>query len=155
MPPAVGGTGALTNPMITNDITNSRRDVDGRANLTFRDVSSRRLAASTSQAFAEKLQEYNGLGLFTKNTDIKAGVKGTNPRLILGGLRIWAKDNVGVLFSEFDNLDTDLTLKTDFEIAPECQGVPGKLYANMVYRPPVRITSVTANLQPKLLDNCN
>lgn len=153
--PLVGGTGALTNPMISNDVTNNRRDADGRVNLTFRDVSARRLAASTAQAFAEKLQEYNGLGLFTKNTDIRVGVRGTNPRLILGGIRSWAKDNVGVLFSEFDNIDEDIKLLTDFEVAPQCQGIPGKLYANMVYRPPVRITQIVANLKPKLLDNCN
>ena len=152
--PQQGGQGALTSQIISNDITNWRYDNEGRVNATWVDVSSRRLAASTAVAFATELQSYNGLGLFTKNTDIRPGVKGTNPRLILGGLRAWAKDNIGVLFSEFDNLDTDLTLLTDFEVAPKCQGVPGKLYVNMVYRPPVRVSQIIVNLQPKLLDNC-
>lgn len=153
--PLTGGTGALTSPMITNDITNNRYDAEGRVNLTWRDVSSRRLASATAVEFAAKLQTFNGLGLYTKNTDIRPGVIGTNPRLILGSLRVWAKDNVGVLFSEFDDLDRDLTVQTDFEVAPKCQGVPGKLHVNMVYRPPVRIVNMTVNLQPKLLDNCN
>lgn len=152
--PVAGGTGELTSPMITNDITNNRYDASGRANATFRDVNSRRLAAETADEFAKQLQMYNGLGLFTKNTDIRPGVRGTNPRLILGGLRAWVKDNVGVLFSEFDDLDKDLTVQTDFEVAPKCQGVPGKLHVNMVYRPPVRVQQFQVNLAPKLLDNC-
>ncbi len=153
--PAQGGQGALTSPMITNDVTNNLYDDEGRSNATFRDVSSRRLAAATAEAFALELQRFNGLGLFTKNTDIRPGVRGTNPRLILGSLRAWAKANIGVLFSEFDDIDKDLTLLTDFEVAPKCQGVPGVLYPTMIYRPPVRVTKFIVNMQPKLLDNCN
>lgn len=153
--PVTGGQGALTSPQITNDITNNLYDAEGRENATFRDANSRRLAAVTADSFATKLQEFNGLGLFTKNTNIRPGVRGTNPRLMLGNLRAWAKDNVGVLFSEFDDLDKELTLLTDFQVAPKCQGKPGKLYVNMVYRPPVRIDKVIVNMQPKLLDNCN
>lgn len=153
--PLIGGQGALTSPEISNDITNNRFDAEGRPNATFRDVSAKRLAAKTANSLALKLQEFNGLGLFTRNTTVKAGIKGTNPRLMLGNLRAWAKDNVGVLFSEFDNLDTDLTVQTDFEIAPKCQGIPGKMHVNLIYRPPLRITQVQVNLKPKLLDNCN
>lgn len=153
--PLQGGAGSLTSPYITNDITNNRYDVEGRANATFRDVNSRRLAAEVADELAKQLQIYNGLGLFTKNTNIRRGVRGTNPRLILGAVRTWAKDNVGVLFSEFDDIDTDITLQTDFEVAPKCQGVPGKLWLNMIYRPPVRIDEFRVNLKPKLLDNCN
>lgn len=152
--PLVGGAGSLTSPVVTNDITNSRFDAEGRRNATFEDVSSRRLAADTADSFAKKLQEFNGVGLFTRNTTVRPGIKGTNPRLILGNLRAWAKDNVGILFSEFDNLDTDLTVLTDFEVAPKCQGVPGKMHVNMIYRPPVRIDEFQVNLQPRLLDNC-
>lgn len=152
--PLSGGTGALTSPVIANDITNNRFDDNGQTNATFRSVSSRRLAAETADEFAKELQRYNGLGLFTRNTDIKAGVQGTNQRLILGGLRAWAKDNVGRLFSEFDDLDRDLTVLTDFEVAPQCQGDPEKLYVNMVYRPPVRVGEIEVNMKPKLLDNC-
>lgn len=152
--PLRGGEGALTSPMVTNDITNNRFDADGRENLTFRDVSSRRLAKMTAELFAAELQKYNGLGLYTKNTDIREGVRGTNPRLILGGLRAWAKSQVGILFSEFDDLDKDLTLQTDFQVAPRCLGTPGLIHVNMVYRPPVRLTRVIVNMAPKLLDNC-
>lgn len=155
MTPLAGGQGALTSPVVTNDVTNNRFDADGRENLTFRDVSSRRLAAYTAEQFANELQKYNGLGLYTRNTDIREGVRGTNPRLILGGLRAWAKSQVGVLFSEFDDLDRDLTVQTDFALAPKCLGVPGLLHVNMVYRPPVRLTQVRVNMVPKLLDNCN
>lgn len=153
--PLTGGTGILTNPYITNDITNNRYDDEGRANVTFRDVNSRRLAAEVADELAKQLQIYNGLGLFTKNTTIKRGIRGTNPRMILGSVRTWAKDNVGVLFSEFDNIDDDITLQTDFEVAAKCQGIPGKLHLNMIYRPPVRIDEFGVNLKPKLLDNCN
>lgn len=152
--PLVGGQGALTNPMVSNDITNNRFDDEGRPNATFRDVNARRLAAETADEFAKKLQEFNGLGLFTRNTDIRRGVRGTNPRLVLGNLRAWAKDNVGVLFSEFDDLDNDLTVQTDFEVAPRCQGDPSKMHVTMIYRPPVRIGRIQVNLRPRLLDNC-
>lgn len=152
--PLQGGEGSLTSPMVTNDITNNRYDIDGRENLTFRDVSARRLAKETAEAFAIELQKYNGLGLYTRNTDIREGVRGTNPRLLLGGLRAWAKSQVGILFSEFDDLDKDLTVQTDFQRAPKCLGVPGLIHVNLVYRPPVRMTRVIVNMQPKLLDNC-
>jgi len=152
--PVSGGQGALTSPMVTNDITNNRYDSEGRLNLTFRDVSARRLAAKTAAVLAEELQAFNGLGYFSENTDIRAGVQGSNRKLILGQIRAWAKENVGVLFSEFDNLDKDLTLTDDFAAAPRCQGQPGKLYLNIVYRPPVRTTNIVVNAAPKLLDNC-
>lgn len=153
--PVTGGEGVLTSPMVTNDITNNLYDDEGRDNSTFRDVSSRRLAAQTAEAFAIKLQEFNGLGFYTKNTNIPAGTFGTNPRLMLSNLRAWATNQVGILFSEFDNLDEDLTLQTDFETAPQCQGQPGVIGVTLQYRPPVRIKRVGVNLKPRLLDNCN
>jgi phage tail sheath gpL-like len=152
--PVSGGQGALTSPMITNDITNNRYDAEGRENLTFRDTSSRRLAAMTAEAIAVQLQAFNGLGYFTENTAIREGTRGTNRRMVLGALRAWAKTQIGVLFSEFDNLDKDLTLTDDFTVAPRCLGVPGKLYLNLVYRPPVRIQQVVVNAVPKLMQNC-
>lgn len=153
--PLSGGQGSLTSPEVANDVTNGLYDEEGRPNATFRDVSSKRLAAATAVELATQLQTFNGLGLFTKQTDIRAGVRGTNPRLMLGAIRAWAKSQVGELFSEFDNIDTDITLQTDFEVAPQCQGKPDLLYLNMVYRPPVRVGQIITNLQPKLLDNCN
>jgi phage tail sheath gpL-like len=152
--PLNGGTGSLTSPMIVNDITNNRYDINGRLNATWWNTNSRRLAASTADAAAIELGKVVGLGLFTKNTQVPPGIRGTNPRMILGAFRSWAKSEIGRLFSEFDNIDTDITLRTDFEVAPKCQGIPGKLWINMVYRPPVRISNIIINAQPKLLDNC-
>lgn len=149
------GTGTLTNPYVFNDVTNYLYDDLGRPNATYRDASSRRLAAATAISIADKLQEFNGLGLFTKNTTIREGVRGTNPRLMLANIRAWAKENIGVLFSEFENIDKDIQLKTDFEVAPRCAGKPGRLHLNLRYRPPVRIDEIVTTLQPALLDNCN
>lgn len=152
--PVAGGEGALTNPMVTNDITNNRFDAEGRENLTFRDVSARRLATVTATAIANQLKQFNGLGYFTKNTKIKEGTIGVNSNMVLGVMRAWVKAQVGVLFSEFDDLKKDLTFQDDFEVAPKCFGVPGKLYMNLVYRPPVRLKQINVNAAPKLLDNC-
>jgi hypothetical protein len=152
--PLQGGAGSLTSPMIVNDITNNRYDENGRLNATWWNVSSRRLAAATADSAAIALSKVLGLGLFTKNTTIPQGIRGTNPRMILGQFRAWAKSNIGVLFSEFDNIDQDIQLRTDFERAPRCQGIPGKLWIDFVYRPPVRISNIIINAQPALLSNC-
>ena len=61
---------------------------------------------------------------------------------------------VGYLFSEFDNIDQDILLKTDFEVAPKCQGIPGKLWIDFTYRPPVRISNIIINAKPAMLSNC-
>lgn len=150
-----GGTGSYTSPYIFNDVTNNLRDDLGRENVTFRDANSRRLAAATAVSIAAKLQTFSSLGLFTKNTTIQRGVFGTNPRLILADIRAWAKDNVGNLFSEFDNIDEDITLETDFDRAVPCTGVPGKFHLNFRYIPPVRISEFELNMQPEVLTNCN
>ncbi|MEY9493750.1 hypothetical protein [Bradyrhizobium elkanii] len=152
--PLNGGTGSMTAPMIVNDITNNRYDDFGRLNATWWNVNSRRLAAATADAAAIALSQVIGLGLFTKNTTIPAGIRGTNPKLILGAFRAWAKANVGVLFSEFEDIDNDIKLLTDFERAPKCQGIPGKLWIDFIYRPPVRISNITINAQPAMLSNC-
>ena len=152
--PVAGGQGRLTSPMITNDITNNRFDAEGRENLTFQDVSSRRLATRTAILIAEQLQQFNGLGYYTDGTNIREGARGVNRRMMLGVMRAWAKSQVGLLFSEFDNLNEELTIVDDFQIAPRCRGIPGKLFMNMIYRPPVRIKQIVVNAQPKLLNNC-
>ena len=152
--PLAAGAGSYTSPYIFNDVTNNLYDDLGRPNATFRDVNSRRLATATALAIATECQSYSALALFTKNTTIKQGTFGTNPKLMLANIRAWAKDNVGVLFSEFDNIDEDIRVLTDFSVAPECQGKPGKLHLQMTYRPPVRVGQINANLKPKLLDNC-
>lgn len=149
-----GGEGSLTSPMIVNDITNNRYDDKGRENLTFQSVSSRRLATETAVQIADQLQQFNGLGYFTAGTNIKEGTRGSNSKMILGIMRAWAKSQIGVLFSEFENLDADLTITDDFTVSPRCQRVPGKLYMNLTYRQPVRIRNVVVNAAPKLLSNC-
>ena len=89
----------MTSPMIVNDVTNNRYDEQGRFNATWWAVSSRRLAAATADQMALLLGQSLGLGLYTKNTTIPAGVRGTNPKLILGAIRTWAKGQIGILFS--------------------------------------------------------
>lgn len=153
--PANIGSGALTNPYIFNDVTNYLYDELGRPNATFRDTSSRRLAAATAVSLATQLQTFNGLGLYTKNTTLREGTVGTTPRMMLASIRTWAKSQIGILFSEFDNLDEDLTLQTDFQVQPPCVGVPGVMHLNMRYRPPVRISRINTNLSPALFDNCD
>jgi hypothetical protein len=153
--PLDGGSGSYTSPYIFNDITNNLYDELLRPNATFRDVNSRRLAASTAVQLAIKLQEYAGLALFTKNTTIKRGVFGTNPRLMLASIRAWAKTQIGVLFSEFEDITTDIRLQTDAEVAPACQGDPNKLHLFMKYRPPTRVGTIVTTLQPSLLLNCD
>jgi phage tail sheath gpL-like len=152
--PLQGGTGAMTQPMIVNDVTNNRYDENGRLNATWWNVNSRRLAAATADQAAIELGKVLGLGLFTKNTTVPAGIRGTNPRMILGQFRAWAKSQIGRLFSEFDNIDKDIILRTDFEVAPKCQGIPGKLWIDFTYRPPVRISNIIINAKPALLSNC-
>jgi phage tail sheath gpL-like len=152
--PLQGGTGSMTQPMIVNDVTNNRYDENGRLNATWWNVNSRRLAAATADQAAIELGKVLGLGLFTKNTTVPAGIRGTNPRMILGQFRAWAKSQIGRLFSEFDNIDKDIILRTDFEVAPKCQGIPGKLWIDFTYRPPVRISNIIINAKPALLSNC-
>lgn len=153
--PAGSGEGALTNLVIYNDITNNLYDELGRSNPTYRDTNSRRLAARTAVEIATKLNTFNGLALFTKNTKVKQGIRGTNPRLVNASMRAWAKERIGVLFSEFDDIDKDIIVRTDFETAERCRGIPGKLGMFFRYRPPIRITGVEVDMQPKLLDNCD
>jgi hypothetical protein len=152
--PLVGGTGAMTSPVISHDITNNLYDDAGRLNSTWWNVNSRRLAAATADAMAIHLSYTLGLGLYTKNTTIPKGVLGTNPRLIEGELRSWAKSQVGILFSEFEDIDNDINVETDFQRAPKCQGIPGKLWVDFVYRPPVRISNIIVNAKPVMLSNC-
>ena len=150
-----GGTGSYTNPYVFNDVTNNLTDDLGRQNVTFRSAASRRLAKATAESIAAQIQTFNGLGLYTKTTAIQRGVFGTNPRLALASIRAWAKGQVGRLFSEFDDIDTDIQLQTDLEKAVPCTGQPGKLHLTMKYIPPVRIDEVVTTLQPEILTNCD
>lgn len=154
-PSTTSGQGNFTSPYVYNDVTNYLRDDKNRANATFRDTSSRRLAAATGTLLAEMLQQFNGLAVFTKNTNIRSGIIGTNPRLMLGKIRKWALDNVGVLFSEFDNINEDIQLIPDFEVQPKCVGKPGVFHLNIRYRPPVRGARINVNMQPALFENCD
>jgi hypothetical protein len=152
--PVAGGQGALTNAYMQNDVTNYLTDAAGRPNATFQDTNSRFLTAAMGIALAKQLQTMNGLALFTGNTKIKAGIKGTTVALELEKLVAWARGEVGALFSEFDNIQTDIVLKSDFEVARPCFGVPGQLRGYMKARPPVRIKGASFVVHPILIDNC-
>lgn len=154
--PANIGSGTLTNPYVYNDVTNYLYDSLGRANFTFRSTNSRRLAKATAISIATKLQEFNGLGMFLRNTAIREGVQGTNRNLMLADIRAWARDNEGVIFSEFSDITRQITLQTDAEVQrAKCTGRPGRFHLNVTYEPPVRIDEIVTNLQPSLLENCN
>lgn len=152
--PAGTGAVALTSPYIVNDITNYLYDELNRPNATFRDASSRRLAKKTAVALATELAKNSGLALYTRSTKVPQGIKGTNIRLVTGKMHDWARSQVGILFSQFDNLEKDLVIREDFEVAAPCKGVPCKLHMQFRYRPPCRIANVQVTMQPALLDNC-
>lgn len=149
------GVGSYTHPYVHNDVTNYLYDDLYRENTTYRDVSSRRLAAATAISLAKELQSVNGLSLYTKNTQIPRGVMGTTIPLLTGQIRAWAKSQVGVLFSEFENLDEQLQILDDFQTMPPCQGRPGIIHLKLNYRPPVRVSQINVGLVPQLLDNCD
>lgn len=153
--PSTQGTGTLMSPYVYNDVTEWLYDERNRPNVTFRDVSSRRLATTTAIEIAEFLQRYNGLSVYYKNTKVPQGVFGTNKNLMLADIRAWTKTQVGTLFGEFDDIQKDVLLTSDFETSPPCQGVPGKFALRVKYRQPVRIREIDASLVPQLLDNCN
>lgn len=148
------GAGQLTSPYVFNDQTNYLYDSLGRPEITFSDTNSRFLVAETARETAAQLQKYASLGYYGAGTQIPRGVKGTNKRLILADFTSWARSQVGILWSAFDNPQKDIVLVDDFEVAPPCQGKPGKLQMTLKYRPPVRIKEIGVNLVPKLLDNC-
>jgi hypothetical protein len=152
--PLDGGLGSYTSPYIYNDITNNLYDADGKPNATYRDTNSRRLVANTGLQLAARLLEFSGLALFTKDTTIRKGTFGTNPKLMLGEIRAWAKSQVGILFSSFDSIDSDITLTSDLNVAPKCQGDPGKLHLRVKYSPPVRISTIKTTLAPSLIGDC-
>jgi hypothetical protein len=153
--PLDGGLGSYTSPYIYNDITNSLYDIDSKPNATYRDTNSRRLVAHTGLQLAAKLLEFSGLALFTKDTTIRKGTFGTNPKMMLGEIRAWAKSQVGILFSSFDSIDSDITLTSDLNVAPKCQGDPGKLHLRLKYSPPVRISTIRTTLAPSLIGDCS
>lgn len=152
--PLTGGVGTLTSPYVVNDVTNNLYDDLNRPNVTFRDASSRRMAAKTSLELATKLNEFNGLANYTKNTQVPQGIFGTNKRMMEASIKHWAQGQVGIRFSEFDNMETDIVLREDFEVAQPCQGVPCKYHLFFRYRPPCRIANVQVQMLPKVLDNC-
>lgn len=154
--PSTVGQGTLTSPIVYNDTTNYLFDSLGRINETFRSTNSRRLATATAIAFAEKLQEYNGVGFYSRNTQIREGRIGTNKALMTADLHTWAQSQVGVLFGEFENINRDIQLLTDAEIKSRpCTGKPGRLHVKATYEPPVRITDINVSAQPRLLENCD
>lgn len=152
--PITGGDGHLTSPFIDNDISNGTRDSEGRLNRTWMDMNSSRLARETMKRLQEELLQYQGLALFTRNTAIREGVRGTSPKIILGKLRAWAKANVGILFSEFENLDEQLTVMQENETMPACYGDPRRLLVHLEYVPPLRIKDIRVTLRPRFDPLC-
>lgn len=154
--PSTIGTGTLTSPYVYNDVTNYLVDGLGRPNETFRSVNQRRLATSTAIAMATKFREYQGVGFYARNTRIREGIIGTNLVLITADYHAWAQENVGVLFSEFTDINKQLQILTDAQMkARACTGKPGKLHVKADYEPPVRITNIDIAAQPRLLENCD
>lgn len=147
--------GQLTRPYINNDVTNNRYDDEGRENLTYRDMVSLRLIKSTAQKLTDELAQYQGLSLFTRGTSVRAGIRGTSPKIILGKLRAWANSQVGIIFSEFDNLDEQLTVRTEEETMPACYGDPRRLLVSLIYTPPLRVRDVSVNISPKFRTSCS
>lgn len=153
--PSGTGTGQLTNPQIYNDVTNYLVDELGRPNTTWRDTSSRRQAVVVALELAEKLNEYNGMTLFTKNTRVVPGVKGTTVRMMEADLRTWFEARIGRLFSEPNNMDDVIRVVPDSERAPKCRGNPKLIWVDVVYGQPNAIGQINTNLQPRQLDNCD
>ena len=147
--------GQLTRPYINNDVTNNRYDSEGRENLTYRDMVSLRLIKMTSLRLTEELAQYQGLALFTRSTSVRAGTRGTSPKIMLGKLRAWAKSQIGVLFSEFENLDEQLIIMTEEETMPACYGDPRRILLQMTYTPPLRVRDIQVNIAPKFRQSCN
>lgn len=153
--PLSNGSGVLTNPYVHNDVTNYLYDEMGRQNLTFRDTSSRRRAKVNADKIATMLREYSGLSLFSTSTRVAAGVYGTTKRMIEARIKAWAKSQVGILWSQFDNLDKDIVLRSDGEVQRACFGKPCDFHLNIRYRDQCRINHFNVNLQPLVFDNCD
>lgn len=153
--PIAQGVGTVTNPYIHNDITNYLYDDLGRVNLTWRDANSRRLDKVIAVAMATKLQTYSGTAYYTTNTRLENNRFGTTKNLLTADLHNWAKDHVGTYFSEFDDLNTQLVVKNDSEVAAVCQGIPCKLHVYFQFRRPCRLAKFQVNAQPKMLESCN
>lgn len=153
LPESTGG-GALTVPYIIRDITNNRFDENNRENFTFRAVSARRLAVSTAIQFAELLNQFKGPAYYKNNTKIREGTIGLNKNAIEGTIRSWLRSQEGILFSAFENLDRQLIVQEDFEVAARCQGTPGLFHIALEYSPPQQIVGMNVTAIPKTLSNC-
>lgn len=153
--PLHGGQGALTQVYVHNDVTNYLTDEQGRPNTTFRDTSSRRRYAQTAVAIAEKLNTYSGLAFFSRETVIPQGVRGTNLRLVEASFKKWAKEQVGIRWSAFTNIEKDIVFQTDFEVAAKCRGVPCNNHLTMRFNDMCRVNHWAVKLRPQQLDNCS
>jgi hypothetical protein len=153
--PLAFGGGGLVSTYVHNDFTNYLTDDNGRPELTHRSTSGQYLKMATALKIAEKFSEFNGVAIFKGGTEIKEGIRGTNLLLIKAKMVKWLKEQVGVLFGDFDDIEKDFTVTRDFETAPPCKGDPGVINGHLRYNEPYPNTKVNVNIVPKLLDNCN
>lgn len=152
--PLNGGSGGLTPIYMFTDITNKLYDEQGRRNITWRDTSSRRLDAKIGVEVARELGKLSGVALFTRSTQIKNGVIGTNINMIRAEFISWLREFEGQYWSRFDDIEKQVRLRESFEIEQPCRGVPGLLYLDLIYRRPPRIVGFRTQLAPAMLDNC-
>lgn len=152
--PVGQGIGGLTNLFVENDVTNNLYDANGRLNTTWQSTNSRRMAKKVAILLAEELQKYNGLSLYTKSTAIREGTQGITVPMLKGLLRNWAKNQVGILFSEFDDIDNQIVVQTEAETLPNCAGKPGRIVVFFSYRMPERLSLIMVDVKPRLMDPC-
>lgn len=150
-----GGSGFMTSPYVEADISNGMRDAAGRPNRTWRDMNSSRLARQTARLLFEELQQYQGVALFSRNTNISRGVRGTSTAIIEGRLRVWFKANIGILFSEPYDLDSQISVVQESETVPQCYGDPRRLIVKFAYQPPIRIVDIRVTMRPEFDPLCS
>ena len=153
--PLQSGCGAYTNYYIHHDRFNWNYDDRCRENFTFRSGNSLRLNQEIVLQLAELMEKTRGLSIFSRSTQIREGVKGTTRRMMHAKIKEWATRNVGVLFSDFDNVQRDISVKSDFEVKNKCRGTPGTTHIEFTYNAVERDIQKWITTHPRLLQNCD
>lgn len=152
--PAEAGYGGYTSPHVFNDVTNYLQDETGKDNITYRSAATTRLIQQVIEELSEFLNGYIGMPLYRSGTTIPAGRGGINVNILKARIKMWAEENEGVLFSS-PIKDTDISVLTDFEVAPKCTGQAGLLHVKFLFRPASFIDKFVAYIEPIILDNCD
>ena len=153
--PASMGGGYMTQPMIYEDITNYLYDALGRPNATYKSTNIRRWAKAFAANVAAFLEDnFDGLAMFNTGTQIKEGVKASNPALARSLILTWLRGLEGSEISQIVDPTNQVTFVSDMDVAPPCQGSPGKYYLKLIVGPPIRIAKIVTTILPKLIDNC-